>query len=455
MGTILPNQLYQVFKSRPLTEEGKNALIHLYQPIIGSDAFALYSSFESDIKTASEPAFDSIHMDILSALDFGMSRFIEARKKLEGIGLLKVFSKDDSELGTVYLYELQEPVHPERFFQDELYSFLLLSKVGDRKFQQLVGLFQPKKAETSGYQEVTLNFMEVYGLNTRDFSAKEDQLGEIQVGFKEEKAEIKLEKNQLDWPFLLHEAERRYISAKNFTNQFRKKLTLYHNLYGYDVLELLDMLGDTVSLADGMIDQKALEKLVLKSAQQQFSKKEQRSADYTSDAEIRRFNTLKQDGFSDNDLRLIKESESHAPLEFLRAIKTEKNSFVTDSEHWLLKSLVERSPLSNSVINVLTHYVLVVQNNASLAPNFVNTIAAQWSELKIQNAEEAIRHVRELVKNAKQKRSTPAKNKKIIREEKLPDWVDAPVEEPTLSPQRQAEINQKLQQYLQKKAGDN
>ncbi len=143
-------------------------------------------------------------------------------------------------------------------------------------------------------------------------------------------------------------------------------------------------------------------------------------------------------------------------MAFLKAIKAEKKSFVTDSEQWLLKSLVERSPLSNSVINVLIHYVLVVQNNAALPASYVNNIAAQWSELQVKTAEEAIKHVRDLVKEAKEKRTRPqSPSKKIIREEKLPSWAEKPVEETTLSPERQAEIDKKLQAYLQKKAGDN
>lgn len=117
---------------------------------------------------------------------------------------------------------------------------------------------------------------------------------------------------------------------------------------------------------------------------------------------------------------------------------------------------MERSPLSNSVINVLIHYVLVVKNNAALPASYVNNIAAQWSELQVKTAEEAIKHVRDLVKEAKEKRTRlQSPSKKIIREEKLPSWAEKPVEETTLSPERQAEIDKKLQAYLQKKAGDN
>ncbi len=45
---------------------------------------------------------------------------------------------------------------------------------------------------------------------------------------------------------------------------FDKKLVLYHSLYGYDVLELLDLMADNVSLTTGEIDQKKLEQAIMK-----------------------------------------------------------------------------------------------------------------------------------------------------------------------------------------------
>ena len=150
-------------------------------------------------------------------------------------------------------------------------------------------------------------------------------------------------------------------------------------------------------------------------------------------------------------------SEATAPADFLQAIKQEKHSFVTDSETWLLKSLIEKSPLANSVINVLMHYVLVVQNNSALQASFVNRIATNWSEMGIKSPEDAIKHVRQLVKEskeAKEKRETQRTNyRKPIRKETLPDWVDNPVEEVEDS-EKQAAINQRLQDYLRRKEGE-
>lgn len=452
MVQLLPNQIYQVFKSRPLTEDGKNSLIYLYQPIIGSEALSLYFTLEGDLKDTLETEF--VHLDILNALDFGMQHFGEARRKLEGIGLLKVYTKEIQEFGMTFLYHLQEPVHPEAFFEDELYSFLLLSRVGERKFQQLVTRFRPRKINVSDYQETTASFMDVYRFNTDSFAKKQEQLNQVSVDFKPSTTKFLLPENQLDWDFLSHEAQRHYISPKNFDEAFKKQLVLYHLLYGYDELTLVQSMLETVSLSDGMVDQKKLEKAMLKKNQLHF-KKTKDTSDYSSDIEVRRFNTLKQSGYSDNDLLLIRESEKFAPIEFLQGIKAEKNSFVTDSEQWLIKSLVERSPLTNSVINVLIHYVLVVQNNVSLSSNYVNNIAAEWAQLQIKSAEDAIKHVRELVKNAKEKRKAlPKTRNKVVRQEQLPSWAEKPAEEKILAPERQAEIDKKLQDYLQKKAGD-
>ena len=45
---VTPNAIYQVFKSLPLSKEGNDGLIYLYQPIIGPTALALYFQLIGD-----------------------------------------------------------------------------------------------------------------------------------------------------------------------------------------------------------------------------------------------------------------------------------------------------------------------------------------------------------------------------------------------------------------------
>ena len=124
---LKPKEIYRPFKARPLQRDGEQALCHLYQPIIGSDAVAVYLSLLTDAEDVSQDEF--LHMDALTALDMGIPRFVSARVRLEAIGLLRVYTKNDRELGRKFLYELLEPVTPTTFFQDSRYCQLLSAQV--------------------------------------------------------------------------------------------------------------------------------------------------------------------------------------------------------------------------------------------------------------------------------------------------------------------------------------
>ena len=54
---ITPNTIYQVFKALPLTQEGKDGLLYLYQPIIGAQALALYFQSVGDEADSNESEF--------------------------------------------------------------------------------------------------------------------------------------------------------------------------------------------------------------------------------------------------------------------------------------------------------------------------------------------------------------------------------------------------------------
>ncbi|GBD61462.1 DNA replication protein DnaB [Tetragenococcus halophilus subsp. halophilus] len=453
---VQPNNIYQVTKSFPLTEEGNNGLVYLYQPIIGQNALALYYGFIGDKEDQYENEF--AHIDMLDALNIGLPDFLQARKQLEGMGLLSVFTKEDPEFGKMFLYRLEEPIHPQDFFRDETYSFLLLNTIGERKFRQMVRRFQPENPDLTAYQEVTSGFREVYGaLDERLFIRNAQSLEKVSQDYQvPSNKQLQLDEGQIDWDFLYQLAQRKFIVKENFDDSFKQQLTLYANLFGFDEMKLVDLMTEAVSLSDGKVGRKALDKVIRKQA---TVKKEKQADNYDeqSDEQKRRFNTLRQTGFSENDIQLVKIAQSSAPMDFLQAIKNEKHNFVTDPETWLLKTLVERSPLPNSVINVLIHYILVVKKNSFLQSNFVNQIATDWSELEINSPEQAIKHVRDLVKEAKNKPSKKknyANNKQQpIRKESLPDWVDKPNEE-VEDPAVQEEINKKLQDYLKRKEGE-
>ena len=102
---LQPKTVYEVKKSVPLTSEGQKALVNLYQPIIGADALALYFCLLQDFEDTQEKY---THLELLNALDMGIGTMKIAKKRLEGIGLLKTYYKEQPEVA--FLYVLTEPL---------------------------------------------------------------------------------------------------------------------------------------------------------------------------------------------------------------------------------------------------------------------------------------------------------------------------------------------------------
>src|SRR5690625_1886891 len=104
VGKILPVEGYKVIFSGTLHVDYTKSLTHLYQPLIGINAIALYYTLVHEIELQNLTDKQT-HHTLMGALNLPLDAIYEARIKLEGIGLLKTYkTKSDSEV--VYTYEL-------------------------------------------------------------------------------------------------------------------------------------------------------------------------------------------------------------------------------------------------------------------------------------------------------------------------------------------------------------
>ncbi|MFC0275963.1 hypothetical protein ACFFH2_04555, partial [Enterococcus devriesei] len=139
---LKPSTFYTVYGEPQLDQSKQNALLYLYQPIIGSTALSLYLNLVSDLMIEGKSP-SLMHTDLLATLDTGLMNLVKARHKLEGIGLLETYQQEDHEIGMNLIYQLRIPLAPDKFFQDPLMSFLLMDKVGDRRYERLINRFKP------------------------------------------------------------------------------------------------------------------------------------------------------------------------------------------------------------------------------------------------------------------------------------------------------------------------
>ena len=109
--------------------------------------------------------------------------------------------KEDSDLGPRFIYELLEPLIPKAFFKDSVLAFLLLEKVGERRFQKLTQFFEPKRHTAEGYQK-SQKFLDVYRFNEAVYAANQENIESLNKSFEESESVALLEADStFDWQF--------------------------------------------------------------------------------------------------------------------------------------------------------------------------------------------------------------------------------------------------------------
>jgi replication initiation and membrane attachment protein len=142
-----------------IAEYDKETLANLYQPVIGFTAFALYLTLLSEANNQKVSSFSS-HSTIFARMKIQTGEFIDARKALEAVGLLKTYLEKAGET-KFYHYQLFSPKTPKKFFDDALLYGLLIKEVGDQEANKLKSIYKVNISEETG-EEISASFAEVF-----------------------------------------------------------------------------------------------------------------------------------------------------------------------------------------------------------------------------------------------------------------------------------------------------
>ncbi|MDU4931980.1 MAG: DUF4373 domain-containing protein [Enterococcus gallinarum] len=134
------------------------------------------------------------------------------------------------------------------------------------------------------------------------------------------------------------------------------------------------------------------------------------------------------------------------------ATVSESASLETFQKLWLFPNVVQVDDLLNLVDiygDELVNAAIKLAGSKDVPKNraisFLTASLQEWADANVKTIEQAREYQR--TRGAKKQ----SYNQKPIREEQLPDWAENPVEEPQISPERQAEIDAKLAAYLSEK----
>ena len=168
MTSVLPADTFIVANKTTLSDKDRNILILLYQPIVGSQAISLYYTLWSYLDKSELLSNEWTHHHIFRDMMISNSEFIDAKVKLEAIGLIKTYVKK----GNInnYVYELYSPISASEFINNPVLNMAIFNAVGKLEYDRIVGYFRIPKINLKEYEDITSRFSDIFAFTAEPFN---------------------------------------------------------------------------------------------------------------------------------------------------------------------------------------------------------------------------------------------------------------------------------------------
>lgn len=420
---VLPADTYVVVNKTILSDQDRKLLTMLYQPIIGSVATNLYFSLWSNLDRNEIVSMEYTHHYLMANMQLNLDEIIEARERLEGIGLLKVFLREDNI--NRYLYELYSPVSSYEFFNNPILNTAFYSNVGKQEYEKAVAYFSVPRINMKDYEEITCSFREIFSsqaLTPIENNNNIKRLNRLGLNFSP----------TIDLNNILSKIPEEMINTKGITKDTKEFLYKISYIYNLDDETFSSIIRNSLNERH-LIDKK----LVRDNCRKYYSFEnggKLPSLIYRNQPEYLR----KPVGDVSKRAKLIYMFETTSPYDFL--VLKNNNTKPTKSDLSILEMLLIDFNLNPGVVNVLIDYVLKINNN-KLVKSFIETIASQWKRSNIETVEEAMKIAEKEYKSRRGKVATKSVRK---LEETTPEWFNKEIEVKELSDAEQKAFEERL-----------
>lgn len=425
---VLPADTYIVINKTVLSEQDRRILIMLYQPIIGCEAISLYFSLWSNLERSEIISEECNHHQLMTSMRKKLSDIIEARERLEAIGLLKVFVKK----GDInnYVYQLYSPCSANEFINNPILNTALYNNVGKIEYEKIISYFKLPKINLTNYEEITSEFSEVFEVSyNTDLDYENTHIR------KRNSNPLKINsKIDIDNIFALIPDD--LFNIRSLTKDVKDLIYKLSFIYNLNEDNLNELIRNSIS------DKKTIDKEKLKTNCRNFYQFENNgklpNLLFRSQPEYLR----KPVGDNSNRAKIIYTFETTTPYDFLYS--KYHGAEPTKSDLKILEYLAVELNMKPGVINVLIDYVLRINDN-KLTKSFIDTIAGQWTRKKIETVEEAM----QIAEKEYKKRKTVVTTNKIVKKEvkNKPEWFDKEITSKDASEAEMSEIDALLGKY--------
>lgn len=419
---VLPADTYVVVNKTILSDQDRKLLTMLYQPIIGSVATNLYFSLWSNLDRNEIMSTEYTHHYLMANMQLNLDEIIEARERLEGIGLMKVFYKEENI--NHYIYELYSPISSYEFFNNPILNTAFYSNVGKSEYDKIVAYFSVPRLNLKDYEEITCSFHEIFSscaLTPIENKNNIKKLNRLGLSFTP----------SIDLNSILASIPDEMFNIKGLTKEIKEFLYKISYIYNLDDETFSRIIRNSIN-EKHLIDKN----LIRENCRKYYSFEKGGklpSLVFRNQPEYLR----KPVGDVSKRAKLIYMFETTSPYDFLTF--KNNNSKPSKTEITILEMLLIDFNLNPGVVNVLIDYVLKINQN-KLIKNFVESIAGQWKRSNIETVEEAMKIAE---KEYKRKNNKPVlKSKKVL--EQTPVWFDKDIQEDEMNDEELLIFKEKL-----------
>ncbi len=426
---ILPADTYTVINKTILDDTDHKILTMLYQPIIGYQAISLYESLKDDLDKQGIISEEYTHHHLMSTMQLSLQEIIVAREKLEGIGLLKTYIKEENTNNYVYL--LYSPLTPEELFNHPILNIVLYNNIGKQEYDKLINYFKTPRINIRGYNDITKSFDDVFS------SIEKVSMDTISDISKKQSNNIEISKG-IDFNELIASIPDSEITEKTFNSEIKSLINSLSFIYNIKTYDMINLVRNSLN-EKGQIDKTNLRK----SCRNYYQ--------FEHDGSLPTLIYKKQPDYlkkptGDNSkwAQMVYTLESVTPYELLKS--TYKGAEPTDRDKKLIESLLIDQKLSPGVVNVIIAYTLKT-NNEKLTKSYVETIAGQLKRLNVETVEEAMRVTEKEHKKMNRITKKTYSTKPKVKEE-LPNWFEQEPEKQEVTQEESQEMEDILKELV-------
>ena len=429
--TILPADTYTVVNKTVISSNDKKIVTMLYQPIIGYTASSLYFTLIDDLDKLQIMSDDLTHHHLMATMQLKLASIVEAREKLEAIGLLKTYIKKGSI--NHYVYLIYSPLSAYEIFTHPILNVVLYNNLGKTEYEKLKEVYKIPRINLKDYEDITSSFDDVFTTVAGKSSIVCDDI------IKKDTKSIILNEC-IDFDLLISSIPTEMINSKCFSSDIRELINSLAFTYNISDKAMLSLVRDSLN-EKGLVDKTILRKSC---------------RNYYQFEEAGRLPTLvynkqpdylkKPEGDNSKWAKMVYTFENISPYDFLRA--KYKGAEPTSRDLKLVESLLIDQKLAPGVVNVLLAYVLKI-NNQKLNKNYIETIVGQWKRLNIETVEDAMRITMKEHKSVKKMiNKTPLIKTKTDKKEVLPAWFDKDIDKVNPTTDEQLELEKILKELV-------